>query len=233
MKDHEEFKYTGTDNLEVMIEAVNYNNYLSRLVQGQCASSVTIVDFGAGIGTFAAPLHRSGKAIIAVEPDQKQQERLTAQGIRNVGDIAEIENEWADTIYSINVLEHIEDDIASLAMIRQKLTASGKVFIYVPAFQILFSSMDVKVKHFRRYRKNDLAKKLTAANLEIIELRYADSLGFIASLAFKYIGNNSGDLNITAVKIYDRIIFPLSKLLDNIVSPFFGKNLIAVAKRKT
>lgn len=232
MNESNNFQYSGTDNLEIMTEAANYNLFLSGLVEKYCDGANNIVDFGAGIGTFSAPLHNKKINVIAVEPDENQRRSLDQLGIKNVEDISMIEDGWADAIYSINVLEHIEDDKLALSHIYSKLKPSGRVFIYVPAFQLLYSSMDEKVGHFRRYKKVELSEKMAQSGLDVIESRYADSLGFIASLIFKYIGNDSGDLNRTAIKIFDRYIFPTSRILDNLTSQWFGKNLIAVAKRK-
>lgn len=231
MNDMDGFKYTGTDNLEVMAEAVNYNLYLSGLVKKYCAGSKSVVDFGAGIGTFAAPLNSGERAVIAVEPDVEQRARLSLSGIDNVADIKELDDASVDMVYSINVLEHIEDDRLALRDIRSKLKPGGVVFIYVPAFQVIFSAMDRKVGHYRRYRRADLDDKMKHAGLVVLESRYADSLGFLASFVLKYFGSDDGSLNKSAVKIYDRAIFPVSRLLDFLVSPLFGKNLIVLARR--
>jgi len=225
-----DFKYSGTDNLEIMTEARNYNSFLSKLVNKYCDKGKNIVDFGAGIGTFSAPLNDGNKNVIAVEPDESQRQRLTSLGISNVPDINMIEDGWADVIYSINVLEHIEDDEAAIRSINSKLKPSGKAFIYVPAFQVIYSSMDKKVGHFRRYRRHDLTDKMTRAGMDILEAHYADSLGFIASLIFKYMGNDNGSLNKTSLILFDRFIFPISRILDLLTSTWFGKNLIVVAK---
>jgi hypothetical protein len=44
--------YTGVDNLEVMAEARNYNDFLIEEVIRNCGSSPRVMDFGAGAGTF-------------------------------------------------------------------------------------------------------------------------------------------------------------------------------------
>ena len=76
MKNSHEFSYSGTDNLEVMAEAENYNAYLAQLVKKQIAGAMRVVDFGAGIGTFAQPLSAAGLDIMGVEPDSGQRQRL-------------------------------------------------------------------------------------------------------------------------------------------------------------
>ncbi|MBT8439170.1 MAG: class I SAM-dependent methyltransferase [Gammaproteobacteria bacterium] len=232
MIDSKGFQYTGTDNLEVMAEAVNYNAFLAGLVDRYCAGSHRIIDFGAGIGTFAVPLHMLDRDIIAVEPDESQCQRMASLGLNCVPEIDMIPDGWADAIYSINVLEHIEDDEATLKKIYAKLKPGGRLFIYVPAFQLLYSCMDRKVGHFRRYERAGLVAKAANSGLQVTEARYVDSLGFLAALMYKWRSDNSGDLNRTALKIFDRFVFPISRLLDRLTSAWFGKNLILVATKR-
>jgi SAM-dependent methyltransferase len=214
-----------------MAEARNYNAYLLQLVKKQIAGATRVVDFGAGIGTFAQPLSVAGMDVMGVEPDNGQRQRLLDKGIPCVADISEVEDGWADAIYTVNVLEHIEDDRASLRTLYSKLKPGGKLFIYVPAFQLLYSAMDRKVGHCRRYGHAELADKVKEAGFQIIDSRYADSLGFLASLVYKWHGNDSGDINRGALKAYDRFVFPLSRAIDVFASSFFGKNLSLVAKK--
>lgn len=231
MNDLSEFKYTGTDNLEVMTEALNYNAYLSELVGKYCSNSKQIVDFGAGIGTFAMTLHEQGKQIIAVEPDANQRQRMITSGLNCVPDISEVTDAWADVIYSINVLEHIEDDDAVLVEIYKKLKPGGRLLIYVPAFTILYSSMDQKVGHFRRYTRSILTAKAHTSGFNVSEAFYVDSMGFFASLLYKLINKNTGCINRGALRLFDRFIFPISILVDRITCCFFGKNVVLIAEK--
>jgi hypothetical protein len=50
-----------------------------------------------------------------------------------------------DYIYSVNVLEHIHDDNATIAALRARLKISGRLLIYVLAFPLLYTSMDRKL----------------------------------------------------------------------------------------
>ncbi|MGD9661677.1 MAG: class I SAM-dependent methyltransferase [Porticoccaceae bacterium] len=232
MNNSKEFQYTGTDNLEVMDEAVNYTAFLAGLVNQHCSGAECIVDFGAGIGTFASQLIKSNRNVIAVEPDESQCQRMADLGLTCLPEIEMVPDGWADAVYSINVLEHIEDDTAALKKIYAKLKPEGRLFIFVPAFQVLYSSMDKKVGHFRRYAKTDLITKVTDSGFYITGTRYADSLGFLATLIYKWRNDKSGDLNRAALITFDRVIFPMSRLLDRLTSAYFGKNLILTAKRK-
>jgi len=72
---------------------------------------------------------------------------------------------------------------------------------------------------------------MRAAGYRIETSRYVDSVGFVATLAFRIIGNRSGELDRRQIRWYDRFVLPASLLLDKLLAPFFGKNLLVVARR--
>ncbi len=224
-------EYSGTENLEVMGDAINYNGYLSRLVRTYASATDRILDFGAGIGTFSLPLKGEGFDVTCVEADPKQLRRITDQGVRGFSDLAAVPDQTYDYVFTLNVLEHIEDDQAVLSELAKKLKSGGRLMIYVPAFQSLFSSMDRAVGHYRRYSLAQLSERVSSAGFEIREARYVDSLGFIASIIFKYVGGDAGSLNRRSIILFDRLAFPLSLLLDLVTRKLFGKNLLMVAVR--
>jgi len=225
--------YTGVDNLEVMQEAVNYNRYLLNTVRKYAPPRGKVMDFGAGGGQFAGPLSKQGMDITALEPDHLLQQRLRAQGIRAIGSTEEVPDASLDYIYTLNVLEHIDDDAMALRSLHAKLVANGRLLIYVPAFPLLYTSMDAKVKHVRRYTRSVLTSRVAAAGFRIERVAYADSIGFFATLLFKLIGNKNGNVSIGALKLYDRVVFPLSRALDLLTQRWFGKNLLLVCVKRS
>jgi len=225
--------YTGVENLEVMREAENYNRYLQSLVEQHAAGATRVIDFGAGSGTFAIPCVAAGFDLTAVEPDAHLRATLAEARIRAVADVALLPDEAFQFAYTLNVLEHIEDDVEALKALRAKLVPRGRLFVYVPAFPVLFTSMDARVRHVRRYTRATLRSSLEAAGFEIREMRYADSLGFAATLMFKALDNGRGDVNRRLLKLYDRLAFPVSRTLDTLTHRWFGKNLLALAEKPT
>jgi hypothetical protein len=136
-----------------------------------------------------------------------------------------------DAAYTLNVLEHIPDDVAALRDLRRCLKPGARLFVYVPAFRVLFSSMDVRVGHLRRYRRRDLCLRLRSAGFAVERARYADCLGFFAALLYRLCGNREGQLNRDALRMYDRLAFPLSRGLDQVVGHVLGKNIWVSAYR--
>jgi SAM-dependent methyltransferase len=223
--------YTGVDNLEIMEEAINYNAFLHALVIAQSAPTYQILDFGAGSGVLARPLTTAGYRICCIEPDGELRARLLASGLDAHASLDSIPANSADLIYTVNVLEHIADDRSTVTALRERLKPGGRLLVYVPAFPILYTSMDHKVGHLRRYRRADLTRLLQGAGLVIERIAYQDSLGFAATLVFKLLGNNTGDINRRALITYDRFIFPVSRLIDRFSRRWIGKNLVALARR--
>jgi hypothetical protein len=222
--------YTGTDNLEEMANAKNYNAYLVNLIiQGQ-SHTAELVDFGAGIGIYAQMLLDKGFRVRCIEPDAALADKLSAAGLSVNDSIGQLNG--IEFLYSLNVLEHIEDDFSTVCEIFDHLNVGGRVFVYVPAFMVLYTNMDRKVGHFRRYTKKQIVVLFERAGFTLDEARYADSLGFLVTLMFKWFGNSRGDLNPMALKIYDRIIFPISRVCDLMLSPFFGKNVMIRAHKR-
>ncbi|GIL39522.1 hypothetical protein TMPK1_17590 [Rhodospirillales bacterium TMPK1] len=218
--------YEGVDNLEAMQEAVNYNDFLAREVAREALPGRLIVDFGAGVGTFARPLHQRGLNIICVENDMRLGARLKSEGMRVEPEIGALPDASIDYLYSLNVLEHVEDDASCVAAWYAKLKPGAPLLLYVPAFMVLYSEMDRRIGHFRRYKRTPLVALLRQAGFRIERDTYVDSLGFFASLGLRFFDRSGGVLNPKTVRLYDRIGFPLSRLMDVFVGPFFGKNVL-------
>ena len=229
----DEFAYTGSDNLEVMAEAVNYNKFLVDCVDKQVTSpNVRVLDFGAGSGTFADMLAARRITPDCFEPDRDLQEVLRSKGYR-VFDLAGLTSARGqyDVVYTLNVLEHIKNDQEAAEQLASLLRTGGRLVVYVPALELLFTAMDVKVEHYRRYRRAQLNRILRNAGLDIVESHYCDPIGLFATLAYKIGGRKDGTINPGALKVYDRAVFPLSKALHGVTGPLFGKNVLVVATK--
>jgi len=223
--------YEGTDNLEVMAEARNYNAFLLDLVLAHRGDAQTAVDFGAGIGTFARMVRDRGLDVLCIEPDVAQCALLRRVGLTAENDLDILPDATLRYVYSLNVLEHIEDDARALRQIAQKLAPGGRLLVYVPAFDVLFSSMDRKVGHHRRYRRAQLVALVEQAGLDVIAARYVDFCGFLATLAYKALGSAKGDIDRRSVAAFDRFLFPLSRCCDRVLDGFVGKNVYVVARK--
>ena len=216
--------YSGVDVLEALEGAHNYNDYLTRLIR-ESAESTDLIDFGAGIGTFSKRLRTVGYNVTCVEPDPLQRRRLEEQGFDTLENITGVADNSVSFVFSLNVFEHIQDDSAALREIRQKLKPGGTLLIYVPAFACLWTSLDEKLCHYRRYTKKTLRRLVEQEGFVVEDARYADSLGFIATLVFRLLNKNVSALTATSISFYDQWLFAPSRVLDRLFGRWFGKNV--------
>ncbi len=229
------FVYTGQENLEAMKEAKNYNKYLASIIKTQIKTShkkdVRILDFGAGIGTYSDLLLEEGIKVDCLELDKDQVKLLKSKGYTTYDGLDKVKSKY-DIVYAFNVFEHIENDIDVFAQLSKVLSKNGSAVIYVPAFQVLFSSMDTLVGHHRRYRLDRLKRMADEAKLDISYLGYGEPLGFLAALVYKVLGNKNGTISAGSVKTYDKYAFPVSKAVSPLFKYIFGKNALLVATKK-
>lgn len=83
--------YSGTENLEVMSEATFYNGFLTDLIAKISSEGDRVLDFGAGLGTFALRTSKAGLSVACLEPDLGQADILREHGfdvITRVADVA-------------------------------------------------------------------------------------------------------------------------------------------------
>ena len=224
------FQYRGHDILDLLKDARNYNRWLAdQVIAAKPSDAKQVVDLGAGRGTFAEMLRTAGWEINCVEPDRENQLILRERGFAVQATMGEHEPESLDYVYTLNVLEHVPKDEDLLRDVFSRLRSGGRLFIFVPAFPMLWSELDNYVEHQRRYRRGPMVEMLRRVGFVPERARYADCLGFFAALLFR----RSAQVEIShrAIWVYDRLLFPVSRFLDSLLGPFFGKNL-AVTCRK-
>ena len=191
-----------------------------------------LLEFGAGRGEFIDRF----RGIANVETIASDLDPLYLAALATRHTVAEgIESLPApvDGIFAIDVLEHIEDDRAALAMMHRALTPNGKILIYVPARMELYSPFDKAIGHFRRYDVADLRTKALEAGFHIETARYHDFLGYFAAYYNKlFTSDDAAGLNPRAVEIYDRYLVPTSEGIERIIRrPPIGKNVLLVASK--
>lgn len=222
-----------TANLEMM-EAVakTYNAHLLHLARRVGPIGARVLDFGAGIGTFARALATEGRRMICIERDRTAREALIAAGFEVYQSLESLPRDHRfDGCLAFNVLAIVSDDAALLREFRSHLRPKGTLLLYVPAFALLFSSFDRHIGHLRRYRLASLVKIVEAAGFEVCKAWYVDSLGFLLALFYRLVGPRTGKLDPNVLLFFDRVIFPLSLICDRLFKNLFGKNIFIEARR--
>ena len=226
------YEYVGSDLLRLGEQLANYNDSIAELIAKRLPSAPRILDFGAGFGTLTRLVAKCGVRPDCVEPDGRQRASLEAEGFRCFESIADVPEGAYNFVYSSNVLEHIEDDVAALRQMRRVLCDGGRLVVYLPAFQSIYTAVDAAIGHYRRYDACTISTRIAEAGLNVERCYYVDVLGFAVSWVFKKISNDVATVNPGTMRLYDRVIFPISRALERVWRPPFGKNVVAVAVRR-
>ncbi len=141
-----------------------------------------ILEAGCGTGGNLALLASHGK-VDALERDTDARAHASALGLARVEggslpDAIGFEDERYDLIALLDVLEHVEEDGATLAALRARLARGGRILLTVPAMPWLWSEHDVLHHHKRRYTRHGLRRVAEAAGLKVEALGYFNSLLF-------------------------------------------------------
>jgi SAM-dependent methyltransferase len=83
-----------------------------------------------------------------------------------------------DAVLALDVLEHLDDDLAGLREAARLVKPGGLLLITVPALPILWGAMDVVAHHRRRYVKDTLCRLFVRANLARPQVTYFNTLLF-------------------------------------------------------
>ena len=217
--------------LKIENNCQKYNHHIVKTLAKYSGKSDKILEFGAGIATLAkiwSELNDTKPDCLEINPDYA--EIIVNKGFKLYKNIHEVENLY-ELIYSSNVLEHIEDDVAILKILHQKIKTNGSLVLYLPAFEILYSNLDKQLGHFRRYSRQEIKQKLSSAGFAVNEIYYSDCLGFLSWLLVKYFKNHKSPSE-SSLKFYDNFVVPLSLFFDKIGFKFlFGKNIIVYCKK--
>ena len=161
MTDSAQKLYEGHRILEAMHGAVRYGEAVFSAAYATMPSGATkILDFGAGDGFFVERFRAKNIPVDCVEPDPQLQALLRPMVGAIYPDISEAPTASFDFVYTINVLEHIADIERICAELHRVIRPDGKMFVFVPAFEILWTDLDEEVGHVRRFSRASLQSVL-------------------------------------------------------------------------
>ena len=154
--------------------------------------------------------------------------RVFSLDITNPKVIHDHQGGMVDTITCINVLEHIDKDVAALKHMKHLLKKGGKVVIFVPALQGIYGTLDKLVGHHRRYTKRTLKAAMLEAGLVVKDAYYMNMFGiltwFLAGRILK-----QKEFHREACHMLDRIV-PALRLFESLGNPPLGQSLIMVGE---
>lgn len=155
--------------LEQLKSANHYNRWIFSQILPYIGNE--ILEVGCGTGNFTELLAQPGSRLTAIDLNETYAKTTMHRLKENPGvevlvaDATQMSWLWSqnnsqeksfDTIILLDVLEHIEDDVALLHQLHQGLRSGGKLIVKVPALNWLYSPMDQAIGHYRRYTQQTL-----------------------------------------------------------------------------
>jgi SAM-dependent methyltransferase len=139
----------------------------------------------------------------------------------------------ADVIVSINVLEHIDEDVKAVWNLVDALKPGGHLLVIVPAMKGLYNDLDRLAGHHRRYGYRDFDRMLASLPVEVENLFYFNPVGALGWWANRFRRHDSlNDKMVNAqIEIFDKYVLPVSRLINPVTKSFFGQSLVCMAKR--
>ena len=177
----------GEETLRRVARMDRVTAWMAELVLAEAGSRV--LEVGSGMGTFTTLL-LPRERVVAVEPNDEHTATLERMAqahpeLRVVSadftapECRTLAEERCDSIVCLNVLEHIEDDVAALDNMAHILAPGGRLLLLVPALPSLYGTLDLHLNHHRRYGRSELLAKVEAAGLTIRTARYFNLFGIL------------------------------------------------------
>ncbi|OGS37809.1 MAG: hypothetical protein A2506_03185 [Elusimicrobia bacterium RIFOXYD12_FULL_66_9] len=199
-----------------------------------------VADIGCGLGSFVEHFLATG---VESDPELRarfserhrdQRVRLTSATDATAPALApELRAAGVDTIFSVNVLEHIERDEMALRNMIEATAPGGHICLLVPAHPFLYGTLDALDGHFRRYTKASLRELVATAGGEAVDWVDLHHLNALAAFGWFLKGRilkekTQTDENYTLMNA----VLPVVSRLEGLVRPPFGISLVAVLRRR-
>ena len=229
----------GTDTLTLIAGADKFNRWMYETIKPHCSGK--ILEIGSGIGNISQFFIKEGAEITLSDIEtsyfpllkEKFGEKKNLKGIRLL-DLSDKNLEKNhpeligsfDTIFALNVVEHIPDHEQAMKNALKILRRGGKVVILVPAFQWLYNGFDKQLDHQRRYTQKSLRKLLESNGFDV---KHAQYFNFMGVLGWFFSGNILRKKNIPGgqMKLYNELV-PLWKVFDFFTHKIIGLSVIQV-----
>jgi len=228
----------GQDTLLKMRLMVNNNIWSYNKIKPFLGKNV--LETGSGIGTFSNYLAGKDRDVVFSDINNEYLKYLKNRFISNPrvkiikADVSKLQEsipaEQFDTVVSINVLEHIDTCDESLRGFYGILEKNGLLLLIVPAHKALFSLMDKRLGHYRRFSRKELAQKLEAAGFSVEKCEYMNFLSAIGWFAAFNILKKQTMPRFTII-CADKLI-PLTAFLEKYIRFPFGLSVFVVARKK-
>jgi SAM-dependent methyltransferase len=200
-----------------------------------------ILDVGCGTGANLLMLSQYGDAQ-GVDVSEDALAFCRERGLENVklgaAEKLPYDDGTFDLVTALDVVEHLDDDLAGLREMRRVLRPGGRVLLFVPTFMFLWGLQDDVSNHRRRYRMPELGRVLEQAGFEVERMTYANITFFMPILTMRKLMRLTGikaesenNINVSALNgLLARVLGAESWFLKYANIPF-GVSGLCVARK--
>lgn len=226
----------GAETLAIMAAAPNYNAWQYEVIAPWIGKRV--LEIGSGIGNISAHILSEPRELailtdtdawyrgeLAKRMESRPEVRIDSLTLPDPSAPARFAADRLDTAVALNVVEHIEDDVGTLATLRGIVGHDGRVVILVPAMDELYGTLDKELGHFRRYTRRRLRDVFESAGLRVVHMQWfnrAGTLGWWLNARVRLARRIPAD----QLKLFDSLV-PMLRFERFLPLPF-GQSLIAV-----
>ncbi|MDQ1728045.1 MAG: hypothetical protein QOD33_170 [Pyrinomonadaceae bacterium] len=205
------------------------------------SAELNILDVGCGTGANLEMLAEFGTAEgvdVSAEALEFCRERGLIRVKQGAAEMLPYEPDSFDLVTGLDVVEHLDDDLAGLREMNRVLRRDGRALLFVPAFMFLWGVQDDISNHRRRYTLRELKRVVRQAGFVIERASYVN-LSFFAPILFgrllmrvtKFRPESENNLTIGFLNgVLGRILGAESVALRYLNFPF-GVSIICVARR--
>jgi len=197
-----------------------------------------VLEIGSGIGNLSAFLvERHCERLVLTDTREEYLDRLRTRFAKhpNVAvaplylptELGALAAQHFDTIICLNVLEHVDDDTASLQAIRRMLAPAGRLILLVPALPALYGTIDKALGHHRRYKRAPLTSLLEATGFKVAHVEYFNLAG-VPGWWFAGRVLRRQMIPAASLKLYDALV-PLFRL-ERLIPWRVGQSIIAIGE---
>ncbi|HKC64379.1 MAG TPA: class I SAM-dependent methyltransferase [Pyrinomonadaceae bacterium] len=200
-----------------------------------------ILDVGCGTGANLMMLSEFGDAE-GVDISEDALSFCRERGLKNVrhgaAEKLPYEDETFDLVTALDVVEHLDDDVAGLKEMHRVLRPDGHLLLFVPTFMFLWGVQDEVSNHRRRYRMPELRRAVEKAGFKVERTTYANITFFMPVLLIRKFMRLTGirtetenSINVSALNgLFGRVFGAETALLRHMNIPF-GVSGLCVARR--
>ena len=203
-------------------------------------NAVRILDIGCGTGANLEMLSQFGEAE-GVDVSDDALEFCRLKGLNAQKGLAErlpFDDGTFDLTTALDVVEHLDDDVAGLREMHRVTKKGGFSLIFVPAYMFLWGVQDDVSNHRIRYTKKQIVERLKAAGYMIERATYANWTFFAPILAGRTLMRVTGvkpesenNVNISALNgVFGKLFGAERFWLKNLNFPF-GVSIVIVARK--